>query len=298
MQHLFITVLVLASFAGAGSAMACTAGEAIVPTLIFDDLTPVEREAFDTLFTAERAVMQTENTDVDAAFAFQRCDLAADGNATVMVFAKPGLFCEVDCLSWAINRTQDEHWQIILAALGHVEVAGSYSMSWPDLIARVQDQPAIVHKYDGASYREELEGLIYGEAFDLPEAVAWEADESGFVGIVPGSSGPNGEAVLALDMLANTIDPGLGELVAGLTDLNGDDVPEIVVQGEGADYCSADGCRTWIIGIRNGEAHVLADVTAQGSLEIASTTSDGYRDVIVWGDAGAQVLRHDGEVYR
>jgi len=283
---------------GASAALACTVGDQISPDLTFEDLTPTEREGFEILFTAERTVMNSENIAVDDAFAFDRCDLAGDGSGLIMVFAKPGLFCETGCLGWAMNRTEDEDWQIILAAEGDLSIAASYSMGWPDLIAQADGMPPIVHKYDGASYRDELEGLIYGEAFDLPEAVAWEADEFGFVGIVPGSAGPNGEAVVALDAVAENLSTVIDGLLTGLTDLNDDSIPEVIIQGEGPEYCAAEGCRTWIVSVSGPDATILADVTAQGSLEIASSASGAYRDVIVWGDAGAQVLRHDGEVYR
>jgi hypothetical protein len=86
-------------------------------------------------------------------------------------------------------------------------------------------------------------------------------------------------------------------LVAGLTDLNGDAVPEVVIQGEGPSYCAAAGCRTWIVDVSNSTATILAEVVAQGSLEVAAS-GGAYRDVIVWSDAGAQILRHDGSVYR
>lgn len=280
------------------AALACGPGDVLTPDLAFDDLTPTERAAFESLFSAEMTVMTAEGVAPGDAFAFDRCDLAGTGEFAILAFARPGLFCEADCMMWGLAQTENEGWQMMLATEGEVTLAGSSSMGWPDLIARIEGQPDVVHKFDGLSYRDTLEGLIYGEVFDLPDTTDWQAGSDGFVGIVPAAAGPSGEAVLALQAVADRIGGAVDGLVTGLTDLDGDAVPEVVVQGDGADYCTAGGCRVWVVAIRDGAGTILADVTAQGAPEIAASESEGYRDIIVWGDAGGTVLRFDGSAYR
>lgn len=298
MQTHRIISMTMGVMLSAGAAMACAPGDDLRATLAFADLTAAEQDGFARLFVPEQAVLTAENIAIDDAFGFDRCDLGGMGGDTLITFALPGVFCEENCLLWALHRTEEDDWQIILAAEGTVSIAGSYSMGWPDLVAHGEGFADIVHKFDGASYHDELEGLIYGEVFDLPQATSWQADEFDFVGVVPGSPGPRGESVIALQAVAQQLGISIDGLSAGLTDLNGDETPEVIVQGEGAEFCAADGCRTWIVSIAAPNATILADVTAQGTPEIAASTNGAYRDIIIWSNAGARVLRHDGSTYR
>ncbi|WP_316013771.1 hypothetical protein [Roseobacter sp. HKCCA0434] len=275
-----------------GAAQACAPGEAVVATTDHATLGAEMQAGFAEVFAPELDQLSGP-AEIDDAFGFATCEM---GQPMLFVFAEPGPFCDGVCGVWAIAREEDA-WQMILAGEGALRVAGSGSMGLPDLIAQVEGEPEVVHKYDGRSYQSALDGLVYGEIFELPEATAWQADEFGFVGIVPGAAGPEGEAVVALDAVSMMIG-GADGLTTGLTDLDGDTVPEVVISGEGDRHCGADGCRHWIVKVGEAGPRLLADTVSQGALEIAASGNEDLRDVIAWGDAGARILRFDGEVYR
>ena len=279
-------------------ALACQPGMDVPADLGYSDLLPGERSGFDAVFAAETSILREDGLGVDDAFRFARCDNWLSDSSILFVEAMPGVFCEDVCLSWGLTRRPDGIWDIILSAEGSLRFAASFSMGLPDIIASTVGFADVVHKYDGTGFQTELDGLIYGEAFDMPEATSWQEDEYGFVGIARGVPGPAGEAVNAIAAVAEVTGGDVEDMVAGLTDLDGDATPEVVVEGVGAEWCGPEGCHVWIARVKDGTATLIADVIAQGGLEIASTTAYGMRDIIVWSDAGASVLRFDGTHYR
>lgn len=267
------------------------------PSLQLADLLPNERAGFEAVFAEELNILDNDGTTVDAAFSFARCPLGHEEGPTLLIFATGAPFCEGLCGIWGIEPDDEESWSMMLAAEGRLRLAGSVSMGRPDLIAEVPNEPAVAHKFDGVQYRDELEGMIYGEVFALPDATDWRADEAGFAGIAMGQPGPDGEGVIALDTVAEKVGGVRAGLTAGLTDLDGDDTPEVVVEGVGPDFCGPDGCRSWVVQIGD-KPRIVADVISQGQIEVAASMQNGMRDLISWTDAGGRVLRFDGSEYR
>lgn len=277
-------------------AQACLDGSPVEGTLSPDLLMDRERNGFRAAFAQEMEILDSTGTPLADAFTFARCDLAGDTVPELLAFATGEPFCEGTCGVWALEQ-KDVIWEVVVAGEGEMRLAASSSMGRPDLIFSAPGAADSVHKFDGVMWRAVLDGLIYGESFVLPDTAGWQPDEAGFVGLAEGAPGPNGEAVIALEALRaqRGIDPNA--VVTSLTSLNGDAVPEVVIEGMTPELCDAAGCTTWVIAVEGDAARILAETVAQGTLEIASSATDGWRDIIVWGDAGAAILQWNGDTY-
>lgn len=90
-------------------------------------------------------------------------------------------------------------------------------------------------------------------------------------------------------------------------DVTGDGVDDALVYLESATWCGSGGCTLLVFEAITGEDDIAelgafrpaAEISLMhGSVQIATTTTNGWSDLIVEGDAGARVaLRFDGETY-
>lgn len=289
-------IATLAALAMPGPALACLDGQPFEASLGPDALMTQELQGFEAAFQHELRILNDAGLTVGDAFRFGRCRLNEDEQPILLVRATGAPFCEAECGLWGLEE-RAQLWEVVLAGTGEMRVAGSTSMGRADLIFWEAGQPEIVHKYDGTMWRDALDGLIYGEVFELPSADGWQPDASGFVGLATGSAGPNGEAVLALQALSELRAVPPAAVEASLTSLNADDVPEVVLQGVAPELCDGSGCMAWIFTITDGQALLIGDATAQGNLEVGASETAGWRDLIAWSNAGAHVLSWTGTNY-
>jgi hypothetical protein len=222
-----------------------------------------------------------------------QCDLSFDAQPELIVFGTGPQQCDAatgDCLNWVLEDTGNG-WLPVMEGTGSVQIAISSSMGRPDLVTTQNDGAVIVQKFDGVAWRGSLEGLIYGEA-EEDLAGFGTPDDFGYLSVAWGGEASDVVAYHAAKTIVNR-----DTLEAGLADLNGDAVAEVVLRSTAQEGCGRDGCDHWVYDAAGDKPTLLME--GRGTdMEVLATSDNGYRDLGLWTRAGLMLHRFDGEMYR